>query len=71
MPTKELRTCHAIFNNIYNFGNLDCTYFSWHEGQSKRGASEICTAVYKALQFYERDGIKKAYLFCDGCSGQN
>ena len=56
---------------FYNIANTDCQCYLWHEGQSKRGSSEIATAVHKALKFYDEAGVKKAYLFSDGCSGQN
>lgn len=56
---------------FYNIGNKDCHCFTWCETQSKRGSSEISTAVYNALRLYDSKGIRKAYLFADGCSGQN
>lgn len=56
---------------FYNIGNSSCYCYTWHEGQSKRGSSEISTAVYEALKSYDKDGVKKAYLFSDGCPGQN
>lgn len=56
---------------FYNIGNKDCHCFTWHEAQSKRGSSEISTAVYKALKFYDEQGCTSAHLFSDGCTGQN
>ena len=37
--------------------------FIWHEGQSKRGSSEIATAVDKALEHYDKMGKKEALLY--------
>lgn len=56
---------------VYNLSDRDCHCFTWHEGESKRGSSEISTAVYKILMMYDAQGVKKANLFADGCSGQN
>ena len=56
---------------FYNIGNTDCHCYVWHEGQSKRGSSEISTCVYNALNFYDTKGIETVYLFSDGCAGQN
>lgn len=56
---------------FYNIADGECECFTWHEGQSKRGSSEIATAVYMALKKYDIEGKKRAYLFCDGCPGQN
>lgn len=62
----------AAFNlTFYNICTKECTCFTWHEGVSKRGSNEIATTVYKALQNYDRAGVKKVNLFCNGCSGQN
>jgi hypothetical protein len=56
---------------IYNLGNKDCFCYMWHEAASKRGSSEISTAVYHALQHYDEKGIKTVTLFSDGTWGQN
>lgn len=56
---------------FYNISNKDCHCFLWDETQSKRGSSEISTCVFQALKFYDEQGTKRAYLFADGCSGQN
>ncbi|XP_012940161.1 uncharacterized protein LOC106012278 [Aplysia californica] len=56
---------------FYNLGDHTCDCFIWHEGQSRRGSSEISTAVCRALREYDQRGIKTAYLFADGCPGQN
>lgn len=62
----------SMYNlTFYNIGDKACHCFAWDETQSKRGSSEIATSVYRALKFYDEKGIKKAYLFSDGCSGQN
>lgn len=56
---------------FYNIANKDCFCYTWHEGESRRGASEISTVVYKALTHYDNLGCKSAVLFSDGCSAQN
>lgn len=62
----------SVYNlTLYNIASGDCSCYTWHEGISKRGASEVSTAVYHFLQKYDNNGCKKAYLFADGCSGQN
>lgn len=48
---------------FYNIGNKDCHCFTWHEGQSKRGSSEISSAIHKVLKYYDGQGIQKANLF--------
>ena len=62
----------SVYNlTVYDIGTKDCHCFTWNETQSRRGSSEISTSVYKTLKLYDEKGIKKAYLFSDGCSGQN
>lgn len=62
----------AVFNfTFYNIFNKDCFCYTWDEANSRRGASEIATCVYNALQVYDSKGIKVASLYSDGCSGQN
>ena len=62
----------SIFNfTFYNVASKECDCYLWHDGQSRRGSSEMSTAVFKALKFYDDAGVKKAYLFADGCGGQN
>ena len=56
---------------FYDITDRICHCFTWHEGVSKRGLSEISSCVYKALQYYDNDGVKEVYLYSDGCSGQN
>lgn len=56
---------------FYNLADTKCHCFVWNESQSKRGSSEISTAVFKSLQYYDSLGKKTAYLFSDGCPGQN
>lgn len=56
---------------VYNLADRHCQCYAWHEGESKRGSSEITTAVYKALQHYDSTGIKEVHLYADGCPGQN
>lgn len=55
---------------IYNLGTKGCNCFVWHEAESKRGSSEISTAVYLFLQENDKSGIQTVNLFCDGCAGQ-
>ena len=62
----------ANFNfTFYNIASKDCFCYTWHEGLSKRGANEIATCVFKALDFYNSTGIKNVSLYSDGCTGQN
>lgn len=56
---------------FYNLADHSCDCYTWHEGESRRGSSEISTAVYMALKDYDDKGVKSAYLFADGCPGQN
>ena len=63
-----------LFNfnlTFYDIEAKDCQCYTWSEAQSKCGASELSTAVYQALQLYDKKGVKTAYLFSDGCGGQN
>ena len=62
----------AVYNlTFYNIGDKNCHCFTWDEATSKRGSSEISTGVFEALRFYDEKGVRKAYLFSDGCTGQN
>ena len=56
---------------VYNIATKECDCFVWNEGQGKRGSSEMSTGVAEVLKFYDDKGVKKAYLFADGCGGQN
>ncbi|KAJ8895416.1 hypothetical protein PR048_000748 [Dryococelus australis] len=57
--------------SYYNIANKDCFCHTWHEGESRRGASEVSTVVYKTLTRYYNLGCESAVLFADGYSGQN
>lgn len=57
--------------SIYNIGTKDCDCYKWHEGVSKRGASEIATCVYLFLKENDKKPVKHVDLFSDGCFGQN
>ena len=62
----------SVYNfTVYNIANRDCHCYTWHEGQSKRGSSEISTCLYKFLEIYDKDGVKTVDFFSDGCYGQN
>lgn len=57
---------------VYNIASKECFCYLWNEVQSKRGASEISSCIYKALSAYDTKNIVKSVaLFSDGCSGQN
>lgn len=56
---------------IYDLATKNCWCYTWHEGISKRGASEISTCVYKFLTQNDRQKVKRINLFSDGCQGQN
>lgn len=62
----------STFNlTIYDLGTRDCCCFTWYEAVSRRGASEISTALNIFLRESDRKGFKRIYLFADGCGGQN
>lgn len=62
----------GVYNlTFYNIATKEVFCYTWDESQSKRGASEISTAVYLALKHYDENGIKSVSLFSDGCPGQN
>lgn len=62
----------SVFNfTIYDMTTGDCYCFTWHEGQSKRGSSEISSALHMFLKQSDGRGIKQIYLFAVGCGGLN
>lgn len=62
----------SVFNFIiYGMVSHECYCYTWHEGLSKRGASEIATALYLFLKNFDEKDVKKVFLFADGCSEQN
>lgn len=65
------RRLSAYNFTIYDMTSRACTCFTWHEAQSKRGSSEISTALNIHLKDSDDRGLKHVYLFADGCSGQN
>ena len=56
---------------FYSIPSKEYDCYVWNEAQSRRGSSEMSSNVAKALKFYDEQGVKKAYLFADGCGGQN
>ena len=62
--------CSATISHSTMLQKGACDCFLWHEGQSKRGSSEICTTVYSRLTAYDHAEIRKAYMFSDGCPSQ-
>lgn len=73
-PVSQLFYHRRLTNynlTIYDIKNKDCTCFVWHEGLGRRGASEIGTCLYKYLNDLDCRNVKEAFLFSDGCPGQN
>lgn len=63
---------YTVFNlTVYDIATKDCTCYLWHESDSKRGASEVSSAVYLSLRKKDEEGCVRADLFSDGCGGQN
>ena len=56
---------------IYNLQTKACHCFTWHEGQGKRGSSEIGTCLSIHLDKLDAAGVKTVKMFADGCPGQN
>ncbi|KAK3881690.1 hypothetical protein Pcinc_013882 [Petrolisthes cinctipes] len=56
---------------IYELKSKNCHCYTWHEGQGKRGSSEIATCVRTYLENLNTAGIHEVILFADGCPGQN
>lgn len=57
---------------FYDIASKECHCFIWSEVCSQRGASEISSCVYRALQKYDMEKrARSVALFSDGCSGQN
>jgi len=56
---------------VYELKSKECHCFTWHEGQGKRGSSEIATCLRIYLENLNTAGIKEVSLFADGCPGQN
>lgn len=65
------RRLSAYNFTIYDMTSGACSCYTWHEGASKRGSSEISTSLYDFLKMSDARDIKIVYLFADGCSGQN
>lgn len=57
--------------HLLDLETRDCYCFTYHEGQSKRGASEISTTLNIFLQESDRKCFKRIHLFADGCGDQN
>ena len=56
---------------MYDLASRDGYCFLAHEGQTKRGSSEIASHVNVFLQRMDDLGFKEVSLFSDGCCGQN
>ncbi|CAG9765876.1 unnamed protein product [Ceutorhynchus assimilis] len=57
---------------VYDIASKECHCLLWSELESKRGASEVSSCVFRALQIYDsKQHIKSVAVFADGCSGQN
>lgn len=74
--TKEVAIFYkrqlSVYNfTIYNIANRDCYCFTWPETDSRRGSSEIATAVSMFLYEHDVAGTKSISLYADGCAGQN
>ena len=56
---------------VYELKTKTCHCFTWHEGQGKRGPSEIGTCLTLYLDTLDEACMKEVTLFADGCPGQN
>lgn len=67
---RRLSTFNLTF---YNIGMTKIHCFTWHEGQNKRGSSEISSPIYNVLNYNDKYGINAARVTPDlhGCTGHN
>ena len=64
----------AVYNfTVYESSTKHGYCFLWDETQGKRGANEICTALFKYLLITDNrlPSTSNISLFCDSCPGQN
>lgn len=62
----------ANFNlTVYELSSSECNCYFWHEGLSRRGASEIASCIYLYLQELDARKVEEVSMFSVGCSGQN
>lgn len=56
-----------IHNLKYNTGH----FYTYHEGQARKGPNEVCTFLYDYIMNHIPPEITELHLFSDGCAGQN
>lgn len=57
----------GVYNfTFYNIATREVFCYTWDESQSKRGASEISTALYFALKHYDAEGVNILTYFLTG-----
>lgn len=56
---------------VYHLATKEVHCFVWHEGEAKRGANEVATALFIWLKGEDKKGVTHVQFFADGCSGQN
>ena len=61
-------------NHNFTVTEIDTMFtyaFLWNEHECKKGSCEIATCLRLFLKNCAEKGIKKVYLLCDCCGGQN
>jgi len=78
-PIPYLNTNRAYYTRQLSLFNLGINRFSdnkgymciWHEGEGKRGSTEVASCILEFLKNNPMSEIKQIHTFSDSCGGQN
>lgn len=74
LPVQEmfyLRKLWLYAFCIHDIGKNEATFFTYHEGEGKRGPDEVCTFLKMYIEQKIDPSVKELYIFSDACGGQN
>ncbi|KAJ1530225.1 hypothetical protein ONE63_005152 [Megalurothrips usitatus] len=79
LPTPDISTGVVYYLRqlyTYNLTVVDVSTnkthcFMWHEGEAKRGANEIASALFVFIMDHVPPTATELYAFSDSCTGQN
>lgn len=74
IPVQEIfyfRQLWVYAFEIHNLKDKTGHFYTYHEGQARKGPDEVCTFLYDYIVNHIPAGVTELHLFSDGCPGQN
>lgn len=74
IPVQEIfyyRQLWVYGFEVHNLKDGTAKFYTYHEGQGKKGPDEVCTFLKDYIESNFSEVITELHIFSDGCPGQN